>query len=100
MSRRGQGITGSSGPDPVCSGSLQKDFVHIAKDLNRKAHFSGLVKGNKMLGEILFLMKEDTTESEIVRKMREKYEAPEGKIEADVHKVVAELRKIGAIEGK
>ena len=32
--------------------------------------------------------------------MREKYEAPEGKVEADVHKVVTELRKIGAIEGK
>ena len=63
-----------------------------------KANFSGLVKGNKMLGEILSLMKEDTTEAEVVRKMREKYEAPEGKIEEDVHKVVTELRGIGAIE--
>ena len=32
--------------------------------------------------------------------MREKYDAPAGKIEADVHKVISELRKIGAIEGK
>lgn len=65
-----------------------------------KAQFSGLVKGNKMLGEILSLMKTDTTEAEVVRRLREKYEAPKGKIEADVHKVVTELRRIGAIEGK
>ena len=63
-----------------------------------KANFSGLVKGNKMLGEILSLMKEDTTEAEVVRRMRDKFEAPEGKIEEDVHKVVSELRGIGAIE--
>ena len=85
---------------------LKKDFiVHEAGKetmlvATGKAHFSGLVKGNKMLGEILSLMKEDTTEAEIVRRVREKYEAPEGKIEADVHKVVTEFRKIGAIEGK
>ena len=85
---------------------LKKDFiVHEAGKetmlvATGKAQFSGLVKGNKMLGEILSLMKEDTTEAEIVRRMREKYEAPEGKIEADVHKAVTELRKIGAIEGK
>lgn len=64
-----------------------------------KAKFSGLVKGNKMLGEILSLLKDDTTEEEVVRKMREKFEAPEGKIEEDVHKVVTELRGIGALEG-
>ncbi len=64
-----------------------------------KAKFSGLVKGNKMLGEILSLLKDDTTEEEVVRKMREKFEAPEGKIEEDVHKVVTELKGIGALEG-
>ena len=63
-----------------------------------KANFSGLVKGNKMLGEILSLMKEDTTEEEVIRKMREKFVAPAGKIEEDVNKVVTELKKIGAIE--
>ncbi|MBR1862926.1 MAG: PqqD family protein [Ruminococcus sp.] len=85
---------------------LKKDFiVHETKKetmlvATGSAKFSGLVKGNKMLGEVLGLMKEDTTEAEIVRKMREKYDAPEGRIEADVHKVVTELRAIGAIEGK
>ena len=64
-----------------------------------KAKLSGLVKGNKMLGEILSLMKEDTTEEEVARKMREKSDAPAGKIEEDDLRVVTVLRKIGAIEG-
>jgi len=64
-----------------------------------KAKLSGLVKGNKMLGEILSLMKEDTTEEEVARKMRKKFDAPAGKIEEDDLRVVTVLRKIGAIEG-
>ena len=84
---------------------LKKDFiVHETRDetmlvATGSAKFSGLVKGNKMLGEVLALLKNDTTEAEVVAAMREKYEAPEGKIEADVHKAVKELRGIGAIEG-
>lgn len=85
---------------------IGKDFI-VHKSGNEtmvvatgKAKFSGLVKGNKMLGEILDLMKDETTEAEVVRKMREKFDAPAGKIEADVHRVVTELRGIGAIEGK
>lgn len=83
---------------------LKKDFiVHETMDetmvvATGKAKFSGLVRGNKMLGEILSLMKKDTTEAEVVRAMRAKFDAPEGKIEADVHKTVTELRRIGAIE--
>ncbi|MBQ8967152.1 PqqD family protein [Ruminococcus sp.] len=85
---------------------LKKDF--IVHETNKetmlvatgKANFSGMVKGNKILGEILTLLKNDTTEAEIVSKMRAKFDAPEGKIEADVHKVITELKKIGAIEGK
>ena len=64
-----------------------------------KAKLSGLVKGNKMLGEMLSLMKEDTTEEEVACKMREKFDAPAGKIEEDDLRVVTVLRKIGAIEG-
>ena len=84
---------------------LKKDFiVHETKNetmlvATGSANFSGLVKGNKMLGEILSLIKNDTTEAEVVNKMREKYDAPQGKIETDVHKVITELKKIGAIEG-
>ncbi|MBR1393088.1 MAG: PqqD family protein [Ruminococcus sp.] len=63
------------------------------------AKFSGLVKGNKMLGEVLELLKNDTTEAKIVSTLRSKYEAPEGVVEKDIHKVIAELKKIGAIDG-
>ena len=83
---------------------LKKEFiVHDTKNetmlvATGKAKFSGLVKGNKMLGEVLALMKNETTEAEIVAKLREKYDAPEGKVEADVHRVVTELKSIGAIE--
>ncbi len=83
---------------------LKKEFiVHETKDetmvvATGKAKFSGLVRGNRMLGEILSLMKTDTTEAKVVEAMRAKFDAPKGKIEADVHKTVTELRRIGAIE--
>ena len=63
-----------------------------------KAEFSGLVKGNKMLGMILKQLKTNTTEKEIVAKLRAEYYAPEGKIESDVHKVLVKLKKIGALD--
>ena len=63
-----------------------------------KASFSGMVKGNKTTGEIFELLKEDTTEAEIVKALRAKYEAPDGVIEKDVRKVLAELKNIGALE--
>ncbi|WP_028504619.1 PqqD family protein [Ruminococcus sp. FC2018] len=83
---------------------LRKDF--IVHDTGKetmlvatgKAKFSGIVKGNKMLGNVLELLKKDTTEAQIVRTLREQYDAPEGKIESDVHKVIVELKKIGAID--
>lgn len=60
--------------------------------------FSGMVKGNKTLGAIIELLKEDTTEEEVVKKMRERFDAPEGVIEKDVKRVIEELNKIGALE--
>ena len=59
--------------------------------------FSGMVRGNKTLGAIVDLLKEDTTEEEVVRKMRERFDAPDGVIEKDVSHVLSELRKIGAL---
>ena len=60
--------------------------------------FSGMVKGNKTLGAIIELLKEDTTEEEVVKKMRERFDAPEGVIEKDVKHVIEELNKVGALE--
>lgn len=62
------------------------------------AGFSGLVKGNKTLGAILALLKEDTTEDALVKAMQERFDAPADMIEADVKKALSELRKIGAID--
>lgn len=62
------------------------------------AEFSGLVKGNKTLGAIVDLLKEETTRDEVVAAMQAKYDAPEGAIERDVDHVIEELKKIGALE--
>ncbi|MBO6207156.1 MAG: PqqD family protein [Lachnospiraceae bacterium] len=62
------------------------------------ARFSGLVKGNKTLGAILALLREDTTEEQIISVMKQRFDAPEEKIADDVKKAIAELRKIGAID--
>ena len=62
------------------------------------AGFAGLVKGNKTLGAILGLLKQDTTEAEIVAAMKARFDAPEEIIARDVKKALSELRKIGAID--
>ncbi len=62
------------------------------------AEWSGVVRGNKTLGVILELLREDTTEAEIVASMRSRFDAPEGVIERDVAHAIEELRKIDAID--
>ena len=62
------------------------------------AGFSGLVKGNKTLGSILALLKEDTTEEAVIAAMKQRFDAPEAVITADVKKALLELRKIGALD--
>lgn len=61
------------------------------------ADWAGMVRGNKTFGAILGLLKEDTTEDAIIEAMKERFEAPEDIIMRDVKRVIAELRKIGAI---
>ena len=63
-----------------------------------RAGFSGVVRGNKTLGAVLELLKNDTTEAELIAAMKARFDAPEGSIETDVKKALAELRKIGAID--
>ena len=62
------------------------------------AGFSGLVRGNRTLGAILELLKDDTTESEIVAAMKARFDAPASLIVRDVEKAIGELRKIGALD--
>ncbi len=62
------------------------------------AGFSGVVRGNKTLGVLLELLKEETTEANLVAAMKVRFQAPEGAIEKDVEKALAELRRIGALD--
>ena len=62
------------------------------------AGFSGVVRGNKTLGAVLELQKEEMTEAEIITALKSRVDAPEGAIEKDVAKALAELRKIGALD--
>ena len=62
-----------------------------------KAEFSGLVRGNKAFGDVIDLLKTDTTEDEIVRAMLAKYDAPEQTIRQDVRKGLDALRSAGAL---
>ena len=62
------------------------------------AGWSGVVKGNRTLGAILDLLKEDTTEAAIIDAMKQRFDAPEDAISCDVCKALSELRKIGALD--
>lgn len=62
------------------------------------AEFSGIVKGNSTFGEILSLLKNETSESQIISAMKEKYDAPEEVITKDVRKILDSLREIKALE--
>lgn len=62
------------------------------------AVFSGVVKGNATSSMIFELLKTETTESDIVRKLMQEYEASEQDITESVHSVLTQLREIGAID--
>lgn len=60
--------------------------------------FSGMVRSNTTAGEIIELLKNDTTTDAIADAMLEKYDAEREVIVADIERIVASLRKIGAID--
>ena len=60
--------------------------------------FNGMVRCNGTAGDIIELLKNDTTIEAITDAMLEIYEAPRELIENDVKAVVEQLRTIGAIE--
>ena len=85
---------------------LNKDFlIHTTEKETvlvptGKAGFSGVVRGNKTLGAVLELLKNETTEDEIITALKQRFDAPDGAIEKDVKKVLSELSGIGALEGE
>ncbi len=60
--------------------------------------FNGMVRSNSTAGEIIDLLKEETTLEKIADAMLEKYEVERDVLVADIEKVVASLRQIGAID--
>lgn len=84
---------------------LKKEFIsHVSGGENLLvptggADFIGIVKGNATAGVIFGYLSEETTEEEIIARMRERFDAPEGVIERDVKKVLSQLREIGALDG-
>lgn len=83
---------------------LKKEFItHIVGNESilvptGEADFSGVVRGNKTLGAVLELLKEETTEEAMIAALKKRFNAPEGAIERDVAKALAELRRIGALD--
>lgn len=59
--------------------------------------FHGLVRSNETAAFIVNCLKQETTEEAIVDAMLEQYEAPRETVAQDVHRVVEQLRQIGAL---
>lgn len=71
----------------------QQLMVCINKD-----GFHGMVRSNKTAAEIIDILKEDTSEEQIVAIMQKKYTVQDDIIKEDVEMVINNLRKIGALE--
>lgn len=63
-----------------------------------EARFSGLVRSNATAAYIVDCLKQETTRDQIVAAMLERYDADAARIGADVDKVIASLRSIGALD--
>lgn len=82
---------------------LKKEFMTHMDGENQmmvdvSAKFSGLVRSNRTAAYIVDCLKTETSESEIVNKMTEKYDASREVIAADVKNIMNTLRSIGAID--
>lgn len=60
--------------------------------------FKGIVNSNRTAAFIVDCFKTDTTESQVVEKMIEKYDADKAVIEEDVHMIIQKLQSIGALD--
>ena len=80
-----------------------KFILHISGDetilvATGDSDFSGIVKGNKTLGKILELLKDETSEEKIVSYLKDIYEGDTDVIANDVKNALAKLREIGALD--
>lgn len=59
--------------------------------------FHGLVRSNKMASYIINYLKQDTTEEQIVDTLLVMFDVSRDVVTNDVHKIITDLRQIGAI---
>lgn len=81
--------------DSFVSKQVCDDFVMIS---TQSSIFNGIVNGNDSALFIVECLKNDTTRDDIIKKMVEKYDAPQQILADDVDKVLLALRGISAID--
>lgn len=85
---------------------LKKDFIlHDSGDGyvivavgDAAKYFHGLVHLNTVGGKIVELLKEESSEKEIIDKMMEIYDVEYEIIQEDVRKIVSQLKEAGIVE--
>ena len=82
---------------------LNSDFVtHTSGDeqlmISVGGSFNGIVRSNSTAAKIIELLAKETTEEKIVDALLEIYEVTREKVSSDVKRIIADLRKIGAID--
>ena len=73
------------------------DGKQVMIDIDRNG-FSGMVRSNSTAAYIVDQLKNETSRDEILDKMSERYEAPRDVMGRDLDDILAQLRKIGALE--
>ena len=63
-----------------------------------RTDFCGLVKMNRSANDIIKMLSKETTEDKIIAAMREKYDASEDIIAADVQRVIKQARDAGLLD--
>ena len=69
----------------------------VAVPVGDEMTFSGALKLNKTGAAILELLKEETTEEEIVEQLSQRFDVPEEKLRKDVHAYISALIEKGLI---
>jgi Coenzyme PQQ synthesis protein D (PqqD). len=59
--------------------------------------FHGLVRSNRTAALIIECLKQDNTEEQVVEAVLGRFDASREKVTEDVHKIIVDLKQIGAI---
>ena len=71
--------------------------VLVAVPVGDDVEFNGAVKMNRTAAAIFELLKEDTTESDIVKALTRRFDAPQEEIAADVSRYLEAFRQKGLL---